>query len=186
MDICFGKLFCVNYKFLIAILIGIISILVIDKMTKRRIKFMKHHPGKKFSILKNRHLGFGRMGRMFNMFNPNYYRRLNDPLAEPVKNYTPTRVDTKQQYQQVGYAYRSESNSDYNPDEKNRFSLYGRRNYRDTNKFEYYIIAGGIKIVLSQTSELYSGDTISITGYSGTFTVDIYENQQYDYNPNLF
>ena len=182
--VCLGKLVCVNYQFIVIILGLVVGVLVWDRFNKKTIKHQKQPSSQKnkFPILGSRKVG----GFFRNMFNPDFYKRIYDPLAEPVKSYSPTRVEGKQPYQSLGYVYRSESSADYNPEGTNQFPLYGRRDYRNTNKFEYYVMIGGIKVVLSQTSELYSDDTVSLPGYNGSFTASVYENEQIEYNPNLF
>lgn len=58
--------------------------------------------------------------------------------------------------------------------------LYGRKKLNDKNRYEYYIIddtrqMNKIPIETPRNNELYTGDTVTIPGYTGDFSVLIYD-----------
>lgn len=111
-------------------------------------------------------------------------QKIYDRLSGPTKFYSPQNIRPPGpgQYQVMGYVYRSEDDVNYNKDDINRLTLYGRRDYQNTNKFEYYVAKDdGIKIPISDTAELYDGDTVTVTGMTGDFKAVIYENEQIVY-----
>ena len=114
--------------------------------------------------------------------------RIYDPLTSPETTYIPTSLNRQSvpyQYQMMGILYLPDTDENYNPDKQNRYVLYGRPNYQNTNKYDYYVIeeGGTLKIPLDQTTELYSGDTSSITGLTGSYIATIYETEQVYYSP---
>ena len=126
---------------------------------------------------------------------PDLYKQIYDKLEEPSKYHLPTRtpinIRTRGEevsYQQVGFVYRTEDDSSYNPDENNRLPLYGRQDYRGSSIWEYYvqIPKDQIKIQLSNNKELYTDDIVSIKGFSGNWIVEVYENKEAKYIPYLF
>jgi hypothetical protein len=115
-----------------------------------------------------------------------FYRRIFDPLIGPEKDYIPSTSRT-QTYQLVGYVYRSEDNPDYNPEEENRLMLFMRNSLTNRDRYDYYVKSAELKIPLGEDiSEIYDGDTVSVTGFSGDFTAKIYENKEIIYDPNAF
>lgn len=125
---------------------------------------------------------------------PDLYRQMNDKLDEPSRSYFPgTRINIHTRgeelpYQSMGYVFRSEDDPDYNKDEVNRLVLYGRPDYRGSDIYEYYVISpkDDIKVPLDNTREIFSGDKISIRGYSGEFTAEVYEYREYKYIPYVY
>jgi hypothetical protein len=90
----------------------------------------------------------------------------------PTRNY-----NNSDDYQQIGIVYNSTG----------RFPLYGRRKYPgNSSKWEYYTIdetRNRLQIEVKSTNynELYTGDTISIPILGGTFTVTLYEYNNFRY-----
>lgn len=107
----------------------------------------------------------------------------------PTRNYIPTRHQEtqSQSYEQVGFLFKLDSDSTYKPNDVNRFPLYGRKNLYNSNKYDYYVSANGLKINIGESiNELFTGDNKTITGFSGTYTAEIYEiNRENIYNPFL-
>ena len=120
------------------------------------------------------------------VFGADLRQKIYDRLSGPTKFYSPenTRPSGPGQYQVMGYVYRSEDDANYNPDGTNKYTLYGRRDYKNSNRFEYYVAKDdGIKVPISNTNEMYSGDVVSVTGQTGEYTSEIYENEDIVYNP---
>lgn len=120
------------------------------------------------------------------VFGADLRQKIYDRLSGPTKFYSPENIRPSGpgQYQVMGYVYRSEDDVNYNPDGTNKYTLYGRRDYKNTNKHEYYVAKDdGIKVPISNTNELYSGDTVSVTGNTGDFKTEVYENEEIVYNP---
>ena len=72
-------------------------------------------------------------------------------------------------------------------------TLYGRRNPRNQHRYDYYVIPekSSIKIPLTEPDrpreEYQDGEKVAVNGYSGQFTVEIYEyNNIGYYNPFRF
>jgi hypothetical protein len=179
-QICIPKLMCVNTYFIILILL---IVLVYTFNMKRNVH--KIFINKASDFIENRPQDQ----------HPELYRRMYDRLEQPSKTHVPSQngipinIRTRGpevSFQQVGYLYRDESDPTYNPDEKNRASLYGRPTYGGSSKFEYYVIVDDIKIELSNTSEIYTGDVVSIKGFSGDWNAEIYENKEWKYIPYIY
>ena len=119
-----------------------------------------------------------------------FYRRIFDPLTAPEKTYIPERPNKITNYQLMGFAYRQESDPNYNPDEVNRLMLYGRRSTTNRDRYDYYVITdkdSSVKIQVGDNiPELFTGDKIQISGFTGDFTVEIYENEEIYYDPNVY
>lgn len=65
-----------------------------------------------------------------------------------------------------------------------RLPLFGHKKYPYRDRYEYYVIdSAGIKIPFSQTQnkELYDKDTVSIPGFTDTFTANIYKQEDLAY-----
>ena len=120
-----------------------------------------------------------------------YYKRIFDVLSPPERDYMPQYPNEHQSgdalpsFQQVGVAFRDESDPNYDPQGQNRFSIYGRPRFYGAREFEYYVInENGIKCSLGdRMKELFEGDTITIPSYTGAFNVIIYQTQDARYNP---
>ena len=113
------------------------------------------------------------------------YNRISEVIQRPSNDLLPL-VNIRTQpgellFRKLGYIYRDENDASYDPSKENRFQLFGRMEYR--GKFHYYIMPNGVKMDLAQTKEMFDEDTINISGYSGTWTVRIYENRLYNYIP---
>jgi len=123
---------------------------------------------------------------------PGLYRKMYDKLEEPTRQYPGTAVNVRTQgalpsFQNVGYIYREESDPSYNPDDVNRFALYGRPDYAGADKWEYYVSGSdNIKIKLSNTKEIYSGDTVSLQGFAGSWITHVNEFQEFKYIPFIY
>jgi hypothetical protein len=125
---------------------------------------------------------------------PDLYRQMQDKLDEPSRSYFPsTRINIHTRgeelpYQAMGYVFRDESDPNYNPDEINRLVLYGRPDYKGSDIYEYYLISpkDDIKIPLDNTKEIYSGDKVSVRGYSGEWTAEVYEYKEHKYIPYIY
>jgi len=113
--------------------------------------------------------------------------RIYNPLESPEKTYIPTSTlqPNQYEYQMVGLAYLPDTDQNYNPDKPNRYMIYGRPDYQNRNKYNYYVIeeSGAVKIPLEDQVELYSGDTLTIPGVTGTFSVTIYDTEKVYYTP---
>ena len=179
-QICIPGVFCVNTYFIILILLIVIAYTIrFQSKTKEIIK--KVYVDKASDII-NRYPQDKR---------PDLYRQMRDVLEGPSKTHLPINVRTRGSelpYQQVGYIYREESDAAYNPDESNRMPLYGRRDYRGSDIWEYYVIPRGetIKIELSNNREIFSGDNISVKGFAGDWIAEIYSNKEYKYIPYVY
>ena len=125
---------------------------------------------------------------------PSLYRAMNDKLEEPSRTYFPsTRINVHTRgeelpYQSMGYVYRDESDPNYNPDEINRLVLYGRPDYKGSSVFEYYVISpkDDIKIPLDNSKEIFSGDKVSVRGYTGEWIAEVYEYKEFRYIPYVY
>lgn len=65
-----------------------------------------------------------------------------------------------------------------------RLPLFGHKKYPYRDRYEYYVIDNnGIKIPFSQTQnkELYDKDTVTIPGFTDTFTANIYKQEDFAY-----
>lgn len=183
-NFCLTNFFCVD-PYVFTIIVGglILGFMYMDTLLKEQTRkmFLKLK-----TEMKNDNQENNNKNSLFNK----YYDRIYDLLSPPVRDYTPQypSVHVSGQelptFQQVGLVYRSETDPNYNPEDTNRFSLYGRPRFYGSSKFEYYVIANGIKISIGDNmNELYSGDTVNITGFSGDFITEIYETEGPRYNP---
>lgn len=107
--------------------------------------------------------------------------RIYNPLIAPERTY-PNLSNTDQSYQQVGYITNTSSNT-------LRFPLFGRKKYRRSDKWEYYIIDNSenkikIPIQVRNENELFNGDSVVVD--SDTYQVAIYEIDNIRYNPDLY
>lgn len=125
-----------------------------------------------------------------------YTKRIEDKLEEPARDYVETRglpinVRTRGEelpYQMMGFLYRDETDPNYNKDDVNRLMLFGRPQWSGSNKYDYYVSENSsIKIpIKDDNDELFDGDTIQVTGFSGIFKVKLYEYKEYKYIPYLY
>lgn len=178
---CIPNLFCVNYSFIIIVLLVVLLyIVLIQRKTSNIVKKVYIDSGKK---LINRHPQDDQ---------PGLYRKLYDKLEEPTRLYPGTAINIRTKgelpsFQNVGYIYRTESDPFYNSDDVNRFALYGRPDYAGADKWEYFISGSdNIKIKLSNTKEIYTSDTVSVTGFAGNWVVHINTFQDFKYIPFLY
>jgi len=119
------------------------------------------------------------------------YQRMANPFVPPIQRgpfspmlaekTLPINIPTHGEYgnfQQVGYVYKLN-----NPDQM--FKLFGRRIH--SNKYEYYVVHPytGIKMPIKVKNdwELNNGEKVTITGFPGDFTVQIYDLDQPRYVP---
>jgi hypothetical protein len=118
---------------------------------------------------------------------PLFQRRLEDPLLPPERTYPSNRINIKTQgedrvgYQQVGFVYNN-SNSV-------RLPLFGKRDFRGSDTWEYYVKDNqdnnNLKIPLDHDKELSTGDIIEISGFNGSYVTEIYELDLPRYLPNV-
>jgi hypothetical protein len=127
------------------------------------------------------------------------YGVVYNPLAPPEQ-----RVESQQYpYPQVLFNERTRGEPDnyqmvgllYNTDKNKQFQLYGRRVYPGSPDWEYYLRGmdeGGLDTKLpiafeqgqyTQYPELLNGQQINIPYDTDPYTVTIYQNEQYRYNP---
>jgi len=110
--------------------------------------------------------------------------KIYNPLVSPERMYPGGRfnMDSYSNYQLMGYIYNNQD----------RYPIYGRPKYPPkTDKYEYYIIDESrnklkIPFKTKNDNELYSGDTIDISGVGNGFMVNIYEYDTLRYNPNIY
>jgi hypothetical protein len=183
---CIPKLFCINHYLALLIFMG--TLFFLFKLSKDKTSLIQQYA----KLLNQKKQTVGDDTRPL-VNRPqdqtkHLYRKRYDILEEPTKEYrSSTNLNRPVSYQVVGFVYRDESNPDYNPEEDNRLFLYGRPNYQQNDRFEYYVESGGIKIPLDNTREIYTGDTISVKGYNGTFTAEIYEvEDRYIYSADIY
>lgn len=103
--------------------------------------------------------------------------RLYNPLVGPERIY-PSLQDIDN-YQQLGYIYKGTV----------RLPLFGRRKYRRSDKWEYYVIDNSenkVKIPIKSLNdyELYSGDTVRFDNED--YNVTLYEIDSVRYNPDIY
>ena len=185
-QICISNLICLNTYFIIVILLVVILYIILMKQkTKNIVKKVYVDTAK--NIIETKYPQDKR---------PDLYRQMNDVLEEPSKTHFPSRVPinirtrgAELPYQQVGYIYRNESDPTYNPDGVNTVPLYGRKDHRSSDIWEYYVIPdknNNIKIELTNNREIFSGDKISVKTFTGEWIAEIYENKEYRYLPYLY
>jgi len=180
-QLCIPNLFCVNYSFIIIVLLVVLLyVTLVQRKTKEIIKKVYVDSAKKV------------ISRHPQDDQPGLYRKMYDKLEEPTRIYPGTPINIRTQgalpsFQNVGYIYREESDPSYNPDDVNRFALFGRPDYAGADKWEYYISGSdNIKIKLSNTKEIYSDDTVSLTGFAGDWLVHINDFAEFKYIPYIF
>jgi len=127
-----------------------------------------------------------------------YRRRVEDKTEEPNRDYVNTRglpinIRTRGRelpYQMIGFLYRDETDQNYNKDDVNRLILFGRPQWSGSNKFDYYVTTSennSIKIPIEDDNdELFDGDKLQVTGFSGTFNVKVYDYKEYKYIPYVY
>ena len=109
--------------------------------------------------------------------------RIYNPLVPPERTYPTGRLNAPgtSDFQQIGFIYNNNE----------RLPLYGRPKYPGrTEKYEYYIIdetRNRLKIPYrsKNDNELYDGDTIHVDILNDTFTVKIYDYDQFRYDPRI-
>jgi hypothetical protein len=175
---CLPGLFCVDYKFIVVLaFVGLFVVFFGKNLISPQIKIIKEKTQP--VIIQDRRQDM-------------YERKVSDKLVEPSQKYVPERsYDPK--YQMVGYLYREESDPNFQVQGENKMTLFGRRNPRNQHRYDYYVIPekSDIKIQLTEPDrpreELMDGDKLSVSGYSGQFTAEIYEyNNLGYYNPFRF
>jgi len=176
--ICIPGVLCINnYAIIISLLIVVVYTIRMKQKTKEIVKKVYVDSAKK--LIEKRPQDE----------RPDLYRQMYDKLEEPSKSYIPINIRTRGpevSFQQVGYVFRDETDPTYNPDGKNTVPLYGRPEYSGSTVWEYYVIIDDIKMELSNNKEIYSGDKISIKGFAGDWSAEIYENKEYKYIPYLY
>lgn len=179
-EFCIPNLFCVNYYFIVIILLISLIYIALNKMKSTEIV-------KKVYIDK----ASEQIDKRPQDERPDLYRKLYDKLEEPTRKYLPINIPTRGEtlpYQVVGYVYREETDANYNPEDVNRMILYGRPEYRGSTRYEYYITLPDdlIKIPLDNKEEIFTGDIVSVKGFTGDFIAEVYEYQQYKYIPYIY
>lgn len=123
--------------------------------------------------------------------------RIEDKIQEPTRDYVntgglPINIRTRGRelsFQMIGFLYRDETDPNYNKDDVNRLMLFGRPKWSGSNKFDYYVTTSensAIKIPIEDSNdELFDGDTLSVTGFTGTFKVKLYEYKEIQYIPYI-
>ena len=176
-QICIPKVACVNTNVIIIILVVVVVYVLRMKQTIKKVyidtasKIIQKRPQDD---------------------QPGLYRKMYDKLEEPTRLYPGTNINIRTKgelpsFQNVGYIYRTESDPTYNPDDINRFALFGRPEYSGADKWEYYVTgADNIKIKLSNNKEIYSGDKVSLQGFAGDWLVHINEFQEFKYIPFVY
>lgn len=105
-------------------------------------------------------------------------QRIYNPLVGPERIY-PNLNNDYSNYQQLGFISSGML----------RLPLFGRRKYRRSDKWEYYVIDNSenkIKIPIKTVSdnELYSGEAIQFDGQN--FSVFLYDIDTIRYNPDIY
>lgn len=109
--------------------------------------------------------------------------RLYNPLSPPERTYPSGRLNTPgtSDFQQIGIVYNNNQ----------RLPLFGRPKYPGrTEKYEYYIIdetRNRLKIPFKSKNdnELYDGDTVHVDILNDDYNVNIYEYDQFRYDPDV-
>lgn len=109
--------------------------------------------------------------------------KIYNPLVSPERTYPGGRlnVPSYDDYQMIGFVFKGNE----------RYPLYGRYKYPGrSDRWEYYIIdetRNRLKIPFKShnDNELYNNDTISIPTLGDNYNVQIYEYEQFRYNPNV-
>jgi len=179
--ICIPGVMCINtYAIIIILLVVVVYTIRMKQKTKEIVKKVYVDSAKKL------------IAKRPQDEQPGLYRKMYDKLEEPTREYPgiPINIRTRGElpsFQNVGYIYRTESDPTYNPDDVNRFALYGRPEYSGADKWEYYVSgADNIKIKLSNNKEIYSGDTVSLTGFAGNWIAHINEFAEFRYIPFVY
>jgi hypothetical protein len=115
--------------------------------------------------------------------NANLLKRIYNPLIGPSRLYPGGRLNSEavRDYQMIGFLY--------NDDE--RYPLFGRQMYRGkSDKWEYYAIdetRNRLKLPFKSKNdtELYDGDTVIIPGVINSFTVKIYDYDEFRYDDTI-
>ena len=127
-----------------------------------------------------------------------FRNRVQDKLEEPARDYQnsrglPINIRTRGRelpFQNMGFLYRDETDTNYNKDDVNRLMLFGRPQWSGSNKYDYYVTTpenNSIKIPIEDDNdELFDGETIQVTGFSGTFKIKLYEYKEYRFIPYLY
>lgn len=107
--------------------------------------------------------------------------KIYNPLISPERIYTNGRLSANDEYQMVGFIYKNDE----------RYPLFGRYKYPGrSDRWEYYIMdetRNRLKIPFKSRgdNELQNNDTIDINGLGLGYNVNIYDYEQFRYNPNL-
>jgi len=103
---------------------------------------------------------------------PHVIVQTNTQPNSPVRDY-----NSNNNYQQVGIIHNSTG----------RFPLYGRQKYpNNSSKWEYYAIDESrnrlpIEVKSVNFNELYTNDTVNVPILGGTFTISLYEYNNFRY-----
>ncbi len=119
-------------------------------------------------------------------FKPLFEQRLENPLMPPERTYPSNRINIKTQgedtYQQVGFVHQQSSGT--------RLPLFGRRDFRSSDTWEYYVKDNkddnDLKIPIEDEKELYNDDVVNIPSYSGDMMVTIYDVDLPKYLPTVY
>ena len=178
-QICISNIMCINTYFIIIILVSVLLYTIMLKQKSKEI-IKKVYIDTASKLIEKRPQDE----------RPELYRKVYDKLEEPTRLYD-NRINIRTRgelpsYQNIGYLYREESDPTYNPEDKNRFALYGRPTYSGSDTWEYYITDQDVKITLSNKKEIMTGDEVSITGFAGKWKAHINDYQEYRYIPYIY
>jgi predicted PurR-regulated permease PerM len=106
---------------------------------------------------------------------------VSTPTNLPFRQYTNMRSEAFDTFKQLGFLF----------NDNDRFPLYGRQMYPGrSDRFEYFIIDESrnklrIPFKSKNNEELLSGNTIYIQVLNDTFNIEIYDYDNFRYNPNV-
>lgn len=176
--------------YILFIIIFFMLVIIFDKINKNKlIKYMNEN--KKYKGLKDYKETKPQVEENI------YKKRIEDKLEEPKRDYIntsglPINVRTRGRelpFQVIGFLYRDESDANYNKDDVNRLMLMGRPKWSGSNKYDYYVTTSensSIKIPIEdENDELFDGDVLTVTGFSGSFKVKLYEYKEMTYIPYI-
>jgi hypothetical protein len=122
--------------------------------------------------------GPGHMNNNYSLGHPEF-----DSIGRCGVNNIPTNVRTQKWCStpfQVGILTR-----DNTTDNTEIYPLFGRRKYRQDNKWEYYTIINGVKVYVKPKSnfdEIFNNESVILVNFNGNYKVTIYDKEmEYDY-----
>jgi hypothetical protein len=132
-----------------------------------------------------------RLKSQYKIKNKNKYEnRIENKLIKPERD-IPINISTRgpeTRFQAVGFLYRDETDPNYNINDTNRLTLFGRPEWVGSSKFDYFVSTSensAMKIPLENEKEIYDDDEIEVIGFTGTFKVKLYDISKIRYIPYI-